>query len=174
MRPPTIQLRTPFARAVVPVVAGLAVIALIMLATWGVAAFIAGGGAESSERLAPPTFEVGDVRTLADIVERDGPLLLPGLNTTAGERSLVVDHTGSDPTRRWQLYWAYPAGGSPSCVVEQDRGTRTFVDCEGRELDVTELEPPEGVNPVVEDGRRLSIDLRSVVVEPTVPATTLG
>ncbi len=40
------------------------------------------------------------------------------------------------------------------------RGTRTFVDCEGRELDVADLAPGEGVVPIVENRRTLALDLR--------------
>ena len=71
-----------------PVVGGLIVLALIGSFTWGMAAVISSGGAESSER---------------------------------------------------------------------------FVDCEGREITVDQLSPPDvGVRPVVYDSTRLEIDLRGV------------
>ena len=154
------RLRSPFARAVVPVLGGIAVIALILLATWGIAAFISAGGAESTERLAPVTFRAGNVEARAETIESEGPLILPGLDTTSGERTLVVDHEGDDPTRGWRVYWAFPAGGDPSCAVEQVRGTREFVDCDGSRIDVTELAPAEGVRPIVEERRTLVLDLR--------------
>jgi hypothetical protein len=83
-----VRLRSPFSRAVVPVVAGAAAIALILLATWGVAALISGGGTDLADRLAPPTFRVGDVDDVADEIAERGPLLFPGLNTTTGLRTL--------------------------------------------------------------------------------------
>ena len=97
------------------------------------------------------------------IVEDDGPILFPGLNTTSGERTLVLDHQGDDPTRGWQIFYAYPAGRDASCPVEQVVGTRDFIDCDGNTIDVSELSPPEsGVNPVVENQRTLIIDLSGV------------
>ena len=92
-----------------PVAGGIAVIGLILLATWGIAAFISAGGAESTERLAPVTFRVGSVEARAESIAEDGPMILPGLDTTSGERTLVVDHEGTDPTSGWRVYWAYPA-----------------------------------------------------------------
>lgn len=160
-RPP--RLRSPLARAVVPVLGGLVVLALIGLLLWGIAAYISGGGAETTDRLAPTRLEVGSVQNAARIVEEDGPIIFPALGTTTGERTLVLDHEGDDPTRGWRIYYAYPAGGDPDCTVEQVIGTRTFTDCDGNELDVTDLAPPApGVNPVVEDQRRLVLDLRGL------------
>lgn len=159
------RLRSPLARAVVPVLGGAAVIGLIFLATWGIAAFISRGGAESTERLAPSTFDLGSVEARADSIAEDGPLLFPGLDTTTGERTLVVDHTGDDPAAGWRVYWAYPADRDPSCGVEQERGTSTFTDCDGRQIDVSELAQPDGVFPVVSNQRTVSIDLRAAVSE---------
>ena len=157
------RLRSPLARAVVPVLGGAAVIALIFLATWGIAVFISRGGADSTERLAPSTFELGSVEARAASIAEDGPLLFPGLNTTSGARTLVVDHTGDDAAAGWRVYWAYPVDRDPTCAVEQERGTSTFVDCDGRRIDVTDLAPPDGVFPVVSNDRTLSIDLRAAV-----------
>lgn len=159
VRPP--RLRTPLARAVVPVVGGLAVLALIFLATWGMSVLISRGDAESSERLAPTEFELGSVEHFAEEIAESGPIVLPDLNTASGTRTVIVDHRGDDPTRGWIVYWGYPAGRDASCPVTQIRGTRSFEDCDGRRLEVSELEPPVGVRPVVVDGQRLWIDLRA-------------
>jgi hypothetical protein len=155
------ELRSPLARAVLPVVAGAAVLAMIAGFTWAIAAYISRGGSETSERLAPSTFTIGEVESLARTVEQRGPLLFPELGTAIGTRSIVVDHTGDSPTDNWRVYWAYPADRDPSCLVEQVPETRSFVDCEGRTIDVTQLSPPEsGVFPSVEDRTTLVIDLR--------------
>ena len=171
-RQAVVRLRSPLARAVVPVVAGAVAIGLILLATWGVAALIAGGNADLTERLAPPTFRVGDVDDVAEEIEERGPLLFPGLNTTTGERTLVLDHLGDDPTRGWRAYWAYPEDRDASCRVAQDEGTRTFTDCAGRRLDVSDLAPPSGVRPVVQDQRVLYLDLRGATTTTTTTTTT--
>jgi hypothetical protein len=160
VRPP--RLRSPLTRAVVPVLGGAAVLALIFLGTWGIAAYISRGGADTTSRLAPPTFPMGDVQARAASIAEDGPIVLADLHTTRGDRSLVVDHEGDDATRGWKLYWGYAADADPSCPVTQVRGTSTFTDCDGRELDVTDLARPDGVFPVVENQQRLVIDLRGV------------
>lgn len=166
--PPTkpIRLRSPIARAVVPVLGGIAFFVVLGLVTWGIAAYISRGGAEITERLAPTTLPMGSVQRNAEIVEEDGPIILPGLNTTTGEKTLVLDHQGDDPTRGWQIFYAFPAGRDFSCRVEQVVGTREFIDCDGNTIDVSDLSPPDaGVNPVVENQRTLIIDLSGITTE---------
>lgn len=168
---PLFQLRSTFARAVVPVLGGVVLLALIAGITWAIAAFVSGGGSSATERLAPSTFEVGNVERLARTVASDGPLLFPELGTAIGTRSIVVDHTGSVPADGWRVYWAYPADRDADCVVEQVPGTASFVDCDGRTIDVTELSPPdEGVYPTVRDRTTLVIDLRGATLPAAVTA----
>jgi len=167
-----IKLKSPLARAVVPVLGGIVFLVLLTLITWGIAAWISGGGAAVTDQLAPGRFEVGSVQTAARIVEEDGPIIFPGLDTTTGERTLVLDHQGDDPTRGWRIYYAYPID-RPDCPVDQVVGTREFVDCDGATITVDDLSPPEsGVFPVVENQRILYIDLVGVTT-PT-PDTTTG
>ena len=145
----------------VPVIAGIAFFALLGLVTWGVAAYLSSDDAEPSDLLAPRRLDLGSVSGRASDVAEDGPLLFNELSTISGERSLVVDHEGDDPATGWRLYYAFPPGRS-DCPVTQVRGTATFVDCDGVELDVTELSPPtEDVRPVVEDRQILYLDLRA-------------
>jgi len=145
------------------VLGGIVGLIALGLFTWGIAAYVSRGGAESTERLAPTTLQVGSAQSAAQLVAEDGPVLFPGLNTTTGERTLVLDHEGEDPTRGWRIFYAYPADRDPSCVVEQVIGTRSFIDCDGNTIDVSDLSPPPpGVNPVVEDQRTLVINLSGV------------
>ncbi len=158
-RPP--RLRSPFARAVVPVLGGIAVLALIALVTWGVAIYLSGDDVERSERLAPTRLELGSAQGRANDVAEDGPILFPELSTITGARSIVVDHDGDDPLEGWRIYYAFPED-RPDCPVTQVQGTATFIDCDGNELDVTELSPPtDPVFPVVENQRTLYLDLRA-------------
>tara|TARA_Y100000385_G_scaffold287102_1_gene350547 strand:- start:3438 stop:3971 length:534 start_codon:yes stop_codon:yes gene_type:complete len=163
-----VKIRSPWTRAILPNLGGLAVLSLIGLMLWGFAAFISRGDTATSDRLAPSILRVGSVTNVADEIIDKGPILFPGLGTTDGERTIVLDHTGDDPSVGWVVYYAYPAGGDESCVVEQVRdsdgkGTRRFTDCDGNIIDVSELSPPpRGVNPVVENQRLLSIDLSGV------------
>lgn len=168
---PLPRLRSPVARAVVPVVAGLAVIGLLGVSTWLMAAYISSGdNARTSERLAPRTIEFGRVENRAADIADAGPLLFPGLNTTVGERSIVLDHEGADPASGWVVYYAHPADRPMSCAIEQVRGTDDFVDCDGRTVNVADLAPPDvGVRPVVVNRERLELDL-SGITTPTVPA----
>lgn len=170
---PLPQLRSPLARAVLPVLAGIGVLALLAAFMWAIAAYIAGGGSEGSERLAPSTFRItDDVERLAETVAEDGPLYFPELGTAIGSRSIVVDHTGDDPTDGWRVYWGYPADRDPSCVVEQVPQTASFVDCDGRTIDVSQLSPPDaGVFPRVEDRTTLYVDLRRADPGPETSAT---
>ena len=150
------------ARAVVPVVGGIGFFALLALLLWGMAAWISGGDTQTYERLAPTRLELGSVTARADDVAESGPLLFQELDTVDGTRSIVVHHEGDDPAQGWQLFYAYPVD-RPECLAEQTPGTRTFVDCEGEELDVTELSPPtEPIRPIVEDGRILYLDLTAL------------
>ena len=122
---------------------------------------LSGGGADVTERLAPTRFEVAGVQNAARIVEEDGPIIFPGLNTTTGERTLVLDHQGDDPTRGWRIYYAHPID-RPDCPVEQVIGTREFIDCDGTTIGVEDLSPPNsGVFPVVENQqvRHVSVTL---------------
>ena len=143
----------------VPVAAGLAFFVVLGLFTWGIAAYLSSGDSTPSERLAPSRLDLGSVTGRASDVAEDGPLLFSELSTISGERSLVVDHQGDDPTTGWRLYYAFPPD-RPNCPVTQVRGTATFIDCDGNELDVTQLSPPtEDVRPVVQDRRLLYLDL---------------
>lgn len=156
---------TPLGRAVLPVAGGILLIAAIFGATWGVAAWISRGGAESTERLAPSTLPVGSVESFSDKIHEDGPLLFADLNTTVGDRTLVLDHEGTDVTEGWRVYWAFPADRDSSCLVEQVQGTDRFTDCDGREIGVTDLEVPTTACPIVESRETISIGLRLEVCQ---------
>ncbi len=147
------------ARALLPVVGGIAVLAAIFAATLGIAAWNSRGGGEPTTRLAPRELPVGNVESVAETIAETGPILFPGLNTTTGRRTLVLDHDGEDPTRGWRVFLAHPAAADASCAVTQIRGTDRFTDCHGDELTVSELARPTDACPVVEQRQRISIGL---------------
>ena len=151
---------SPLSRAVVPIVAGLVFFAVLFGATW----LFAGRATENRRREVRSgdyTFRVGPVEEMAAIVERDGPILYPDLRDTAYDRTIVVDHTGDDPTKGWQVYYAYPADRDPTCLVTHVQGSRDFVDCNERTLAVEALHRPIDARPVVENRTSLLIDLRA-------------
>ena len=156
MAPP--RPRSLLARAVLPVVAGIGFFAVLGLALWGVAALIAGSSDETEQILVPTYQDLGRTDTLADIIDRDGPLLLPDL--VGDDRTIVVDHTGDDPQQGWAIWLAHPADRAASCTVELLQGTRQFTDCDGRIIEVESLAlPPAGVQPIVSDDGLLTLDL---------------
>jgi hypothetical protein len=155
----TPQLKSTWARAVVPVAAGLAVFAVLGLVLWGIAAVVSDNSSQGG-LLSDRTFEPGPADRYAEIVAADGPILFPDLLGTDGDRTIVLHHEGDDPRAGWQVFLAHPADRPLDCKVTQTPGTRTFVDCEGRELDVLDLAPPPaGVRPVVSADGILTLDL---------------
>ena len=154
------RLRSPMARAVVPIVAGLAFFVLLFGVTW----LFADQATDNRKREIHPgnyTFRVGPVDDMAEIVKKEGPILYPDLRDTLYERTIVVDHSGKEPSVGWQVYYAYPADRGPECLVTHQKGTRNFVDCDNRTLPVEALHRPVDARPVVENRSSLLIDLRA-------------
>jgi hypothetical protein len=96
----------------------------------------------------------------AESVAEDGPIIYPDLRDPEGTRAIVVDHQGDDPATGWRVFYTYPADRDSTCQVEQRERTRTFTDCDGRELDIEDLKRPLDVRPIVENRKTLYIDLR--------------
>jgi hypothetical protein len=158
----------------VPVAAGLGFFAVVALLLWGIASLISHDDA-ATNRLTGRIFQPGPAKIWADIVAADGPVIFPDLLGTDGDKTVVLDHVGTDPLNGFTLYLANPADRPSSCKVTQIRFTRTFTDCEGRTLDVTALAPPPpGVAPVVSPGDgTLTLDLvPDSSATPTTPTAT--
>ena len=164
MRSP--RLRSPLARAVVPVLGGIAFFVLFFAGLW-LAATVINDRADPGSKLANKVFEVGKVKDIADAVEKGGPLLFPDLKSADGVRSIVLDHEGADAATGWQVYYAYPADRDASCLVTHVPGTRNYTDCANRTITVAQLALPTDVRPVVENRTTLSIDLRGITSAAT-------
>ncbi len=160
------RLRSPLARAVVPVLGGIAFFGLFFAGLW-LAATVINNRAEPTAEINNKVFEVGKVTSMAKSVKKDGPILFPDLQSPDGVRSVVLDHTGDDPAKGWQVYYGYPADRDYRCLVTHVQGTRTFTDCDGRKLDVEQLSAPGSVRPIVENQKTLYIDLRGIVASAT-------
>jgi hypothetical protein len=161
------ELRTPFARAVVPVAAGIGFFAVLGVLLWGIAAAISGNSGKGG-LLTTHTFQPGSAPTYAAIVATDGPIIFPDLLGTSGDRTIVLDHTGDDPLNGWQIYLAHPADRPITCKVTQVQHTRNFTDCDGRTIPVAQLAPPEaGIRPAVSQDGVLSLDLIPDASTPT-------
>jgi len=160
------RLRSPLARALVPVLGGIAFFALFFVGLWGVALVI-NNRADPTSEIGNKVFEVGKVTAMAKAITRDGPLLFPDLKSPDGVRSVVLDHTGPDPAVGWQVYYGYPADRDASCLVTHVEGTRTFTDCEKRTVQISDLKAPSEVRPIVENKKTLYIDLRGLTASAT-------
>jgi hypothetical protein len=153
------QLRSTFARAVVPVAGGLGFFAILGLALWGVAAVIAHNTDQTSNRLAPTVQELGSRARLAPTVDKQGPIVLQDLIGT--DTHVVLEHeVGQDADNGWFLYLAHPADRTAACNIEVVKGTHTFKDCEGRTLRPDQLATvPNGMGPVINPDGTLTLDL---------------
>ncbi len=160
---PSWKQRSALTRAVVPVVGGLVFLALLGLATWGIAALLSRNPDRVEERLAATTFEVGRSEFVAEQIAEGGPLLFQGLVGDDADRSIVLNHTGDDPERGWSVRYAFPADRDDSCRVRQIEGTDRFTDCEGRTIAYDDLARPERVRPLVSDV--VVIDLRGAAAD---------
>ncbi|MBM3805966.1 MAG: hypothetical protein FJW19_04875 [Actinobacteria bacterium] len=155
-----IEFTSPVARAVGPVLGGLLGFAVLFGVTW-IFASIATDNRQRNPQTVPQTFEIGLVDDVAKIIDEGGPILYPDLRDATGKRSIVIDHTGDDAAKGWQVYYAYPADRDESCLVEHIQNSREFTDCENRVLQVDDLKLPLDVRPIVENLRTLLIDLRA-------------
>lgn len=125
--------------------------------------------AEVQPQFGDRTFVVGRVVDIAQSISDNGPVLYPDLRDSDGTRSIVIEHTGDDPARGWQVYYAYPADRDSTCLVQQVERTHTFIDCEGRTLNASDLQPPADVRPIVENGTTLLIDMRGISSATSTP-----
>ena len=155
-----VEFTSPIARAVMPIVAGIAGFALLFGVTW-ILASTSTNNRQSQPETLPQTFEIGEVKDVAKSIDQDGPILYPDLRDATGKRSIVIDHTGTNPAKGWQVYYAYPADRTETCLVEHLKKSREFKDCEGRTLTVDQLKLPLDVRPIVENLKTLLIDLRA-------------
>jgi len=165
------EFRSPLGRSVAPVLAGLGFFAVLGLIMWGIAALMAGEQAQTTSFI-PDRLPIGNVDQWAESINANGPVLFPGLGTTSGERTIVLDHNGTNSERGWVVYYAFPADRDVTCAIEQVVSTDTFTDCDGRTISVDELAPPaNGEFPIIEDRVALYIDLGERANDVT---TTVG
>jgi hypothetical protein len=159
--------KSPFTRAVFPIVGGIVFFAALFGVTWLMATYVT-NKTETTTTTGDRTFVVGQVADIAESIAENGPVLYPDLRDPLGKRSIVIEHNGTDVAKGWQVYYAYPADKSPTCLVTQIQKTHTFTDCDGRTLTVDQLTAPTDVRPIVENRTTLLIDLRGTM-NPVTP-----
>ena len=154
------QLRSPLARAVVPVLGGIGFFALVALILWGIASLVSQNGSSATANLASNVFRPGSVVRYAAIIDEDGPVLFPDLLGTDGDKTIVLDHESTNPMEGWNIYLGHPSDRPISCKVTQVQHTDQFTDCEGRTIAVEELaRPAPGIAPDVSADGILTLDL---------------
>jgi hypothetical protein len=145
---------------VVPVLGGIGFFGVLALVLWGIASLVSQNGSGATSNLASNVFRPGSVERYAAIIQEDGPVLFPDLLGTDGDKSVVLDHVGSNPMEGWRIYLGHPADRPISCKVTQIQHTQQFTDCEGRTVAVDGLAlPPAGIAPVVSADGILTLDL---------------
>lgn len=153
------EFRSPISRAVAPILAGIGFFVVLGFIMWGIAALMAGEQTQTTT-FTPDRLPIGNVDQWAESIDTNGPVLFPGLGTTTGERTIVLDHNGTDSERGWVIYYAFPADRDATCAIQQVVGTDSFTDCDGRTISVEDLAPPtNGEYPIIEDRVALFIDL---------------
>lgn len=159
--------KSPFTRAVFPIVGGIVFFAALFGVTWLMATYVT-NKTEVITATGDRTFVVGQVADIAKSISESGPVLYPDLRDPLGKRSIVIEHNGTDAAKGWQVYYAYPADRTDECLVTQIQKTHSFTDCDGRTLTVDQLMPPTDVRPIVENKTTLLIDLRGTM-NPVTP-----
>jgi len=159
--------KSPFTRAVFPIVGGIVFFAALFGVTWLMATYVT-NKTETTTTTGDRTFVVGQVADIAESIAENGPVLYPDLRDPLGKRSIVIEHNGTDVAKGWQVYYACPADRTDECLVTQIQKTHSFTDCEGRTLTVEQLMPPTDVRPIVENKTTLLIDLRGTM-NPVTP-----
>ena len=139
---------------------GIGFFGVLALVLWGIASLVSQNGSGATANLASNVFRPGSVQRYAAIIDEDGPVLFPDLLGTDGDKSIVLDHSGTDPMVGWRIYLGHPADRPIACKVVQVQHSSKFTDCEGRTIDVAALAPPpSGVAPVVSSDGILTLDL---------------
>lgn len=171
-RPP--RLKSPVARAVVPVAAGILFFAALFGITYLVAVLVSGNG--QSVKLGDKEFTIGRVDIAAARIQKYGPLLYADLKGTEGEQAIVVDHDPKSPdTEGWAVYFAYRADSGPSCLISINKDTQALQDCFGEPITVADLQRAEPTAAViVEMGKRPTVKVRFAAAQVAETTTTAG
>jgi hypothetical protein len=80
---------------------------------------------DAKVQLGDKVFEVGQVRRLAPLIDRDGPLLFQALN---GQRDIYVQHIGNDAKTGWLAFEAHAPDQPRTCQLTWQQGRGVFED----------------------------------------------
>ena len=95
------------------------------------------GGTEIPIQLGEPVFAPGPAAELADVIDDEGPILLP--DASGGDRDIIINHTGRNPEQGWVAFAARDLTAPRDCFVEWAADQELFIDsCSSAEY------PPDG------------------------------
>jgi hypothetical protein len=166
------RLRSPLARAIVPVAAGLAFFAALFGVTYLIARVASHN--TSSLKLGAREFTIGRVDIAVARIVKHGPLLYADLKGTVGAQAIVIDH---DPnaidTQGWSVYFAYLAARGPSCLASIDPVTQHLQDCQGHPIGVGDLAPgAPAAQAVVSGGKYPVVSVVFAAAQPSASTTS--
>lgn len=165
------RFKSPVARAVVPVLAGIGFFAALFGITYLIAVVVS----DDTEgiRIGDKQFTIGRADIAAQRIRTYGPLLYADLKGTQGEQAIVVDHDPNRPdTDGWSVYFAYRADRGPSCLISVNQTTERLQDCDGTPITVADLERAEPeAEVVVELGDKPVVKVRFAAALPTTTVT---
>ena len=144
----------------VPVLAGLTVLAALFGLLWLIAVVVSGNADQKDARIGADVFEVGRVDRLADSVERNGPILFPNLIGPAGERPVGLTHDGPTDFEGWRVFSLRPVGNAGDCLVRINRTTKVLEDCTGHPYEAADLPDAERVVVLIAEDGTLTLDLQ--------------
>lgn len=91
------------------------------------------GGTEIPIQMGEPVFTPGVAAELADVIDDQGPILMP--DVSGGNRDIIINHLGDDPDQGWVAFAARELTSPRDCFVEWQPDVNVFVDsCRGSEF----------------------------------------
>jgi hypothetical protein len=118
----------PGSRRSILVIAGLAVVAAVLIVVFFVRLSNQPG---HKINVGSQEFTVGKAATYAPAVAKDGPLLFQALR--GNELDIFVQHLGADPLRGWSAFEAHSPGEARGCLLRWRQASHDFADpCSAR------------------------------------------
>jgi hypothetical protein len=163
---------SPVAQALLPIVAGVAFLAVLFGGLWVAASLVSSG--KANLRVGSATFDKLRYDTLARDIAANGPRLYPSLIGTT-ESYLYVNHLGDDATKGWYAFNATRAGQPNKCTIVWKPVAKLFEDpCDNATY------PPNGEGLQQYDAitnfatKRLVIDLKNPIPAATSTTTAIS
>jgi hypothetical protein len=151
--------RSLLARTVLPVLGGMAFLAVVGLALWGVAAYASRHGEDV--RLGDEVFDLGPARNRARSIREDGTPFLFQDPTLGRSKDIYVNHLSARDTEGWVAFDARVPGSPRTCSLRYDLAAAAFTDpCTRKQWPADGTGLPQHPAVVNADGH-LVVDLRA-------------